>query len=411
VTLAAPFAGLAAYARRGVGAGAPLAETVAEAFANLNAHRQRSLLALLGILIGSASIVAMLTIGHMAQRETLKLFAHMGVDILSVHAQPAGDQVARLDRRAIETLPARVGGVLTAAPFASDRTSAAAGKESADVGIAAVTPALNQVISLRMDRGRFVAPVDNDSLVAVVGSEAAEKLSAPGAPLAPGSQLRIKGYVFTVIGILAPVPFTALDPTDFNSAAVIPLTAARRILSSPEPDTALIRMRPGAEAKATGEEAAAALANPTATLQVQSARELIAGMNAEKAIHSSLLTAIGAISLLVGGIGVMNVMLMGVMERRREIGLRAAIGATPGDLQVMFLIEAAALALTGGLIGLVAGLIAAFAVAAASGWTFSLPLWVVPLGPGMAALVGVAFGLYPAIKASRLDPIEALRAE
>ena len=206
--------------------GAPLAETIAEAFANLNAHRQRSLLALLGILIGSASIVAMLTIGHMAQRETLKLFAHMGVDILSIHAQPAGDQVARLDRRAIETLPGRVGGVLTAAPFASDRTSAEAGNQSADVGIAAVTPALGQVISLRMDRGRFIAPVDDDSLVAVVGSETAEKLSAPGAPLVPGSQVRVKGYVFTVIGTLAPVPFTALDPTVFNIAVVIPLAGA-----------------------------------------------------------------------------------------------------------------------------------------------------------------------------------------
>ncbi|HEY2177093.1 MAG TPA: ABC transporter permease [Caulobacteraceae bacterium] len=411
MTLVAPFAGLVASVQRRTGVGAPLTETIAEAFANLNAHRQRSLLALLGILIGSASIVAMLTIGHMAQRETLKLFAHMGVDILSIHAQPAGDQVARLDRRTIETLSARVPGVLTAAPFASDRTSASAGTLSADVGVAAVTPALVQVISLRMNRGRFIAPVDDDSLVAVVGSETADKLSAPGAPLRPGAQMRVKGYVFTVIGVLAPVPFTALDPTDFNSAVITPLTASRRILTSPEPDTALIRMRPGADAKATGEKAAAALANPTATLQVQTARELIAGMNAEKAIHSTLLTAIGAISLLVGGIGVMNVMLMGVMERRREIGLRAAIGATPGDLQMMFLVEAAALALTGGLIGLIVGLVSAFTFAAASGWSFSLPLWVIPLGPGMAALVGIAFGLYPAVRASRLDPIEALRAE
>ncbi|HXU98910.1 MAG TPA: ABC transporter permease [Caulobacteraceae bacterium] len=411
MSFAAPLANLADFARRRAGIGAPFAETLAEALANLGAHRQRSLLALLGILIGSASIVAMLTIGHMAQRETLKLFAHMGVDILSIHAEPAGDQVARLDRRTIETLSARVPGVLTAAPFAGDRTTAGAGRQSADVGIAAVTPALDQVISLRIDRGRFIAPVDDDSLVAVVGSETVGKLSAPGAPIVPGAQVRLKGYVFTVIGTLAPVPFTALDPTDFNSAMMVPLTAARRILSSPDPDTALIRMRPGADPKATSEAASAALATPTATFQVVTARELIAGMNAEKAIHSSLLTAIGAISLLVGGIGVMNVMLMGVMERRREIGLRAAIGATPGDLQVMFLIEAAALALTGGLIGLVAGLVAALVVALASGWTFSLPLWVLPLGPGMALLVGVAFGLYPAIKASRLDPIEALRAE
>lgn len=217
--------------------------------------------------------------------------------------------------------------------------------------------------------------------------------------------------MFTVVGLLAPVPNTALDPTDFGDAVIVPLTAARRILATPDPDSALIRLRPGVDAKAASDRADTLLANPSATLVAQSARELINGMNAQKAIHSSLLTAIGAISLLVGGIGVMNVMLMGVMERRREIGLRAAVGATPADLQVMFLVEAAVLALAGGLIGLVVGLVAAAVTAASSGWTFSLPLYVLPLGPGVAGLVGVAFGLWPAIKASRLDPIEALRAE
>jgi putative ABC transport system permease protein len=390
---------------------APLAETVAEALANLNAHRQRSLLALLGILIGTGSIVAMLTIGHMAQRETLKLFSHMGVDMLLIHATPAGDQTARIDRRTIETLPGRDREVLASAPFAGDRATVGSGALNADVGVGAVTPALGQVVTLPLRRGRFIAPVDDDSLVAVIGAEAAGKLAAPGAPVTVGSQVRVKGYVFTVIGELAPVPFTALDPTDFNDAVIVPLTAARRIMASPDPDSALIRLRPGVDPKAAGDRADAILANPTATLVAQSARELINGMNAQKAIHSSLLTAIGAISLLVGGIGVMNVMLMGVMERRREIGLRAAVGATPGDLQVMFLVEAAVLALAGGLIGLAAGLGAAAVTAGTSGWTFSLPLYVLPLGPGVAGLVGVAFGLYPALKASRLDPIEALRAE
>ena len=124
-----------------------------------------------------------------------------------------------------------------------------------------------------------------------------------------------------------------------------------------------------------------------------------------------MLAAIGGISLLVGGIGVMNVMLMSVMERRREIGLRAAIGATPRDLRAMFVIEAGVLALAGGVAGALLGIVSAWLIARGSGWNFSLALYVLPLGPGVAGMVGLAFGLYPAITASRLDPIEALRAE
>ena len=208
-----------------------------------------------------------------------------------------------------------------------------------------------------------------------------------------------------MIGVLAPVPYTALDPADFNDAVLIPLSGARRVMSPADPATALMRLRPGADVKATGERVSKALANAGAELQVTSARDLIREMNAQKAIHSRLLTAVGAISLLVGGIGVMNVMLMGVMERRKEIGLRAAIGATPAELRLMFLAEAVTLALAGGVAGLVLGLAAAAITARASGWTFSLALYVLPLGPGVAALVGVAFGLYPAIKASRLVPL------
>jgi len=388
-----------------------LAEGAREALGNLYAQRQRSILALLGILIGTASIVAMLTIGHMAQGETLRMFKHLGVDILQIHATPIGWGPALVDRRTAEALPTRDPAILAAAPLTVGRDTVAANGLTSDMAIVPSTPALPALTGMRLTGGRFIAPLDDGALVAVVGAEAARKLSSPGAPLAPGGQMRIKDYVYTVVGVLAPMPYTAFDPTNFNDAVQIPLTGGGRFQPSDQPETVLMRVRPDADVKAAGRRVSAALANLTSNLQVISARDLIDGMNAQKAIHTRLLTAIGAISLLVGGIGVMNVMLMGVMERRREIGLRAAIGATPRDLQLMFLIEAAVLAFVGGVAGLLVGLTAALVVAKASGWAFGLPVYVLFLGPGMAALVGVAFGVYPALKASRLDPIEALRAE
>ena len=392
-------------------AASALGEIIAEAFGNLVTQGQRSLLALLGIVIGTASVVAMLTIGHMAQRETLKLFADMGVDLLQIQAAPTGAEAVGLDRATVENLPRRHSEIVRAAPMTTGHADAFLGGRSADLSFAAVTPAALDLAGLRLAKGRFIAPVEDGGLVAVLGSDAAAKLSAPAAPVALGDALRVNGYVFTVIGILAHGPYTALHPTDFNNAVLLPLGTAPRVTDRPAPNVAMIRIRPETDTVALGARLQTELAVPGASLTSQSARQLIDTMNAQKAVHARLLAAIGAISLLVGGIGVMNVMLMGVLERRREIGLRAALGANPFDLQLMFLIEAAALSLTGGVAGALMGVVAAAFVARISAWTFSLPLLVIPLGAGVATVVGVGFGLHPAIKASRLDPIEALRAD
>jgi putative ABC transport system permease protein len=386
-------------------------EGVLEALGNLYAQRQRSLLALLGIMIGTASIVAMLTIGHMAQRETMRMYKHLGVDILQIHALPVTGPEGFLERRVIQVLPGGDPDILAAAPLSVGRAGVAADGGAADLAVVTADAALPGLTGMRLAQGRFLGAIDDGALVTVVGAGAAAKLSAPGARLARGASVRIGQYVYSVVGVLAPMPYTAFDPTNFNDAVFIPLSGAGRFRASDQPDTVLMRLRADADVKAAGVRISARLANPRSRMQVISARDLIDGMNAQKAIHGRLLTAIGGISLLVGGIGVMNVMLMSVMERRREIGLRAAIGATPGDLRRMFLIEAAALAFVGGVGGLALGLAAALLTAQVSGWGFSTPAYVLVLGPGMAALVGVIFGFYPAAKAASLDPIEALRGD
>jgi len=146
-------------------------------------------------------------------------------------------------------------------------------------------------------------------------------------------------------------------------------------------------------------------------VQVQSARQLIEGMQKQASIMSGLLAAIGGISLLVGGVGVMNVMLMNVSERRREIGLRMALGARRSHIRTMFLIEAALLSLTGGIFGTILGMLAAYIYADFSGWDFTPSSLALPLGAVISAGIGLFFGAYPAASAARLDPIETLRAE
>jgi putative ABC transport system permease protein len=392
---------------------APFRELVIDAFANLYALRQRSALALLGIVIGTASVVAMLTIGHMAEREALKLFSHMGVNMLVARSSGGGPNLPGLDLATVESLPQREPAIEAATALSTGPLGTDLDLPGPPITVVAATPTLQDLAGLSVQSGRFITPVDADDLVAVLGAEAAAKLSKPGDAVGVGRQLRVGRYIFNVIGILAQAPATAFDPADFNTAIIIPLSGGRQATGQAAINAAMARMRPNADAKAaiTALTSDLRAASPKAQFQVQSARQLIATVKAQKAVHTRLLAAIGGISLLVGGIGVMNVMLMGVMERRREIGLRAAIGATPLDIQLMFLVEAAALALTGGIVGALVGLGAAFLTAKGSGWTFSPALYALPLGAGVATLVGVGFGLYPAVTASRLDPIEALRAD
>lgn len=386
-------------------------ENLGEAFANLRAQGRRSALALLGILIGAASIVAMLNVGHIAQQESFKLFANMGVDMLRAQAFPNGSRAAGFDLQTLEGLARNDPDIVAATPLSTGRGDAVANGRDADAGIVAMTPALQSLARLRIEEGRALTAFDDCSPVAVIGAELARTLSSSGEALGPGALVSVGGYGFTVVGRAAPITVGALEPADYNKAIMIPLACSRRVLPAEEPNTALFTLRSGADFAAVGARITPALENPRSTLQVVDARAVLETMNAQQAVHNRMLAAVGGISLLVGGIGVMNVMLMSVMERRREIGVRAAVGATPRDIRQLFLIEAAALALVGGLVGSGFGVAAAYVIAETSGWTFSLALSLLPVGPAAASLVGLVFGIYPALIASRLDPIEALRAE
>lgn len=214
-------------------ASVPVGEFVRDALQNLNAQRQRSALALLGVMIGTASIVALMTIGHMAQRETLKLFADTGIDIVQVSASPVGEEPAVLDQAVVEALPATDPDILASAPLAIGNSKASLDAAETDVGVVGVTAVLPSLAGLTMAEGRFLAPLDSGQTVAVIGAEVATKLAANGVSARVGQAVRIGAYGFVVVGVLAPRAYTAFDPTDFNNAVLVPMATGGRVMDRP----------------------------------------------------------------------------------------------------------------------------------------------------------------------------------
>ena len=387
-------------------------QVIIEAVGNLLAARQRSILALIGIMVGAGAVIAMLNVGTIAREETLRQFRQMGTDILLLRVE-SQQGLGDLPLAQAEALPATLPAVLGIAPFMIGGGNASFEGNSRNAGHLGVTETFASLARLRLAQGRFISRHDRFEPFIVLGADLARGLSTPYATVRPGSSVRVGRYVFTVIGILERALASPMLPTDVNEAMFFSLPNARRIMSVPNLSWAVARIAPTADAEATGRAISATLA-PTLgaqTLQVQSARSLIAGMESQMQLFTLLLGAVGSIALVLGGVGVMNIMLVSIQERRREIGVRLAIGARRGDIRVLFLAEAAALSVVGGGFGILLGIAGAWGFAQLSGWNYVFSPTAVPLGAGVSIVVGLFFGFYPAVMASRLDPIVALRAE
>ncbi|BAI75638.1 permease of ABC transporter (plasmid) [Azospirillum sp. B510] len=385
----------------------------ADALRNLGAMRQRSLLALLGIAIGTAAVVALISIGENAREHSMRQFLAMGADILTVQkdfslsSRPA--TLTRADVERLRTVP----GIEEVAPVAMLGVEIRQGRTRLPSPVAGVTPELFALVQAKAAQGRTLTEQDRAETVVVLGAGLARRLAEDGQPPAPGGLLRMGGYNHTVVGVLADSVPNPVLPLDVNSTAFVPLSGARRVSVNSDITNLVVRKASSADDQAVRRsliEEFSAGPRPR-TVMVQSARQLIVAMTDQARVHTLLLAAIGGVSLIVGGVGVMNVMLMGVVERRREIGLRLALGARPIDVRAMFLAEALALSLCGGMVGVLLGLAAAALYAWNAGWAFAPSILSLPLGLGMSSGVGLFFGLYPAVQASRLEPVAALRGE
>jgi putative ABC transport system permease protein len=404
-------------------------QTFRVALRALKRNKLRSLLTTLGVVIGVGAVIAMVALGEGARARVEASFASMGANLLIVvpgsttagGAQGGFGSAPTLtwdDLRAIQTeLPLTV-----AAAAAALRTNAQVMSEDTNwsTSITGTTPEYFAIRNWKTALGDTfsASDVEGASKVVVLGATVAEKLFGPDVdPI--GSHVRIKNIPFTVVGLLARKGQSPMGQ-DYDDAVFIPRsTFQTRIQGGPQkfiPGVVFISARSGQVSRA--EEQVRSLLRERHRLasgadddfSIRNMAEMASEQQDSAQTLAVLLASIAAVSLLVGGIGIMNIMLVSVTERTREIGIRMAVGARPKDILLQFLVEALTLSTLGGLIGLGLG-VGATTLGARAGWPTQLRPDVAAIAMGFSAFVGIVFGIYPAQKASRLDPIEALRFE
>lgn len=276
-----------------------------------------------------------------------------------------------------------------------------------------MTHDLLPVVKMHIGSGRFVSYLDNHSYFCLVGDKIAKQLRQHGVFNPIGKQIQLGKVLFTIVGVLGPWQTNLFMFADLNDSIMIPLQTAYLLSKYANINDLLIRVKKGANLKTiqTKVDSKLKLLLPKKQFQFRSPDQIIGIMTKQRSTFTYLLGMIGSISLLVGGIGVMNIMLVSVIERRREIGIRLAIGARRGDIRYMFLIESITLTLFGGLMGVILGVTISVILALAAGWGFTFFILPPVLGFVVSVIVGMISGFYPAFRASKLDPIETLHGD
>lgn len=394
----------------------------------LGAHRTRTALALLGIVIGVSSVIAMVAVGHGARQEVLARVRSMGTDLIVVtpaQVRPTGGRrqvrgtVTTLLPSDAEALRDEIPQVAAAAPWASRRLAVKYEGLSSTTNVLGVTPEVTEILNLGIAGGDFYTEREEitGGRAAVLGQTVAEALFGEEPPV--GRRILVGSVPFEVVGVLRPRG-TDLSGADQDDVVVIPLrTALRRVLNQSWLGGIYLRARSQEEMGEAAEQVRWLLRerhrlnrlNAEDDFEIQTQAELMAAQREIGDTFTTLVGGIAAVSLLVGGVGILAIMLISVRERTREIGLRLAVGAKRRDVRTQFLAEAVMLGTGGGAAGILLGLVTAAALAAATDWPVAVEPYSVVLSFTFSLGVGVFFGVYPAHRASLMDPVEALRSE
>jgi putative ABC transport system permease protein len=414
---------------------------------SLMLHKLRSLLAVLGIMIGIAAMIAMVTIGEGSKQEALDQIKRLGATNIIVRSVKPPDDSSTQTRRILEyglvyedfDRFTRVSTVWRGLPMRTFPYEVRYLARKVDGRVVATTPMYAEMNQLRLSRGRFLTDSDEELIknVAVIGSHTAEALF--GFEDAMGKVVKINNHYYKVVGVMLRRTPTAgaggsQAAEDFNDDVYIPLSTCRArfgetILNRQsgtfsaervELRQITLSVHDTSEVRGTAQIVETLLKKyhkrPDWALTVP--LDLLEEAERTRRLFNMLLGSIASIALLVGGIGIMNIMLATVTERTREIGIRRALGAKQRDITVQFLIEAVLLTGLGGLIGLVLGLVAPEGIRMVAEHFFNsdvvrtkINFWSLPIAIGFSIAVGIVFGLYPAQRAAQMDPIEALRHE
>lgn len=401
------------------------------AFRALAANKLRSALTMLGIVIGVGAVIVMIAVGAGAQARVEEQIRALGSNLLLVISGSTTSGGVRLGFGSNFTLSEddaisinREIPEAIAAPALRGSAQLIWGNSNWSTRIYGITPEYLEARQWPIASGRIFEPAEmsGGGKVALIGTTVARQIFGNTDPL--DQVIRIKRVPFTVIGVLE-TKGQSLHGTDQDDVVLMPIHTARtRVLGAANVarqrsvGTIWVKVADGLETQPVAEQVRALLRQrhrlqPGADddFSLRNLQEVMAAREASSRVLALLLAAVASVSLLVGGIGIMNIMLVSVTERTREIGLRMAVGARTRDILGQFLVEAVTLSLIGGLIGVALGIAASYAIATAFGWRVLLSPLAVGLAVAFAFVIGVFFGFYPARKAARLNPVEALRYE